>query len=91
MVVGLCKDLIVLADPCPAKVPQEIHTSVDLRWLNCFVANFVVASLAFFVLPFICGLLRTLHISPSFHTALTNFLGALCRGEMPIDLEGDLR
>ena len=89
--MGLCKDQILLADPCLAKVPQEIHTGVDLRWLGYFVANFVVASSVFFVPPFVYGLLRTLHISPSPHTALTSFLGALCRGEMPIGLGEDLR
>ena len=89
--VRLCKDQTLLADPCLARVPQKVHIGVDLRWLGYFVANFAVASSAFFVPPFVYGLLRTLHISPPPHTALTDFLVALCRGEMPVGLGGDLR
>ena len=89
--VELCKDRTLLADPCLAKVPQEVCIDVDLGWLGCFAANSVVASSVFFVPPFIYGLLRTLHISPPPHIALTDFLVALCRGEMPVGLGGDLR
>ena len=89
--VGLCKDRTLLADPCLAKVPQEVCIDVDLVWLGCFAANSAIASSIFFVPLFICGPLRTLRIFLPPHTILTNFLVVLCRGEMPIGLGEDLR
>ena len=90
--VGLCKDRILLVDPYLAKVQQGVCTDfADWCLFVCFVASSAVASLNFFVRPFACGLLRTLHISLHPHTILTDFLVALCQGGMPIGLGGDLR
>ena len=87
----LCKDQTLLADPCLAKVPQEVCIDVDLGWLGCFAANSVVASSAIFVLLFVCSPLRTLHIFLPPHIILIHFLVVLYRGEMPIGLGEDLR
>ena len=90
--VGLCKDQILLVDPYLAKVQQGVFTDFA-NWclFDCFIASSVVASLSFFVRPFACGLLQTLHISLPPHTVLTDFLVALYRGGMPIGLGGELR
>ena len=90
--VGLCKDQILLADPCLAKVPRGAHTDFA-NWclFDCFVASSAVASSTFFVPRAFCDLHRTLHISLPLRTALTGFLVVLCQGEMPIGLGGDLR
>ena len=89
--VELSKDRTLLADPCLAKVPQEVCIDVDLGWLGCFAANSAAASSAFFVPLFVCGPLQTLRIFLPPHIILTDFLVVLCQGEMPIGLGEDLR
>ena len=90
-VVGLCKDRTLFADPCLVKVPREVRIDVGLSWLGCFAASSAVASSAFFVPLFVCGLLWTLRIFLPPHIILTDFLVVLCQGEMPIGLGEDLR
>ena len=79
MGVGLCKDQILLADPCLAKVPQEVCIDVDWVWLGCFAANSAVASSIFFVPLFICGPLRTLRFFISAYNSDKLLGGSLSR------------
>ena len=89
--VGLCKDRTFLADPCLAKVPQEVCIDVDLCWVGCFAANSVVAPSAFFVTLLVCDPPQTLRIFLPPRIILTDFLVVLYQGEMPIGLGEDLR
>ena len=75
----LCKDRTLLADPCLAKVPQEVCIDVDLVWLGCFAANSAVASSIFFVPLFICGPLRTLRFFISAYNSDKLLGGSLSR------------
>ena len=90
--VGSCKGQVLLADPGLAKIQQGVYTSfAGLCLFDCFAASSAVASSVFFVPHASCDLCRILHIFLPPHIVLTDFLVALCRGEMPIGLGGGLQ